>query len=83
MQPSMTWAERRSASWTSCGAHKGNACGAFGLDPSECAYRVVASGSYWRLRDYGGDESFASLTAEAVVLTSLHPEALTPTTDYP
>ena len=40
---------------------QGDACGAFGLDPSECAYRVVASGSYWRLRDYGGDESFASL----------------------
>jgi hypothetical protein len=27
---------------------QGNAIGAFGLDPSECAYRVVASDSYWQ-----------------------------------
>jgi polyhydroxyalkanoate synthase subunit PhaC len=40
---------------------QGDAFGAFGLDPSECPYRVVASGSYWRLRDYGSDESSASL----------------------
>jgi polyhydroxyalkanoate synthase subunit PhaC len=32
-----------------------NALGAVGLSPSECSFRVVASGPHWRLRDYGGD----------------------------
>ena len=40
---------------------QGNAIGAFGLDPSECAYQVVASDSYWRLRDYGNHDSPVSL----------------------
>src|SRR5437588_7144016 len=40
---------------------QGDAFGAFGLDPSECAYRVVASGPYWRLRDYSSDERSAAL----------------------
>ena len=43
---------------------QGDAVGAFGLDPSECAYRVIASGSYWRLRDYGMDESSAALLVD-------------------
>lgn len=30
-----------------------NLVAAFGLDPSECVYRIVASGPYWSLRDYG------------------------------
>jgi poly[(R)-3-hydroxyalkanoate] polymerase subunit PhaC len=30
---------------------------AFGLGPSECAYRVLASGPHWRLRDYGGGDT--------------------------
>ena len=32
---------------------QGSALGAFGLDPHEYPYRVVGSGSCWRLRDYG------------------------------
>jgi len=32
---------------------QGSALGVFGLDPVECSYRVVGSGSCWRLRDYG------------------------------
>ena len=33
---------------------QGDAVGAFGLDPSESSYRIVASGTHWCLRDYGG-----------------------------
>lgn len=33
----------------------------FGLGPSESAYRVIASGSYWRLRDYGNHPTSRSL----------------------
>lgn len=32
---------------------QGDAVGAFGLGPSECSYQISASGSHWRLRDYG------------------------------
>jgi polyhydroxyalkanoate synthase len=32
---------------------QGDAFEALGLGPDECPYRVVASGSHWRLRDYG------------------------------
>jgi polyhydroxyalkanoate synthase len=32
---------------------QGDALGAFGLDPRECPYRIIASGPYWRLRAYG------------------------------
>lgn len=40
---------------------QGDAFGAAGLDPIECSYRVVASGSHWRLRDYGGHAAASSL----------------------
>ena len=33
---------------------QGHAFGAFGLGPNECPYRVIASGPFWRLREYGG-----------------------------
>ncbi|MGE5163780.1 MAG: alpha/beta fold hydrolase [Sphingobacteriales bacterium] len=32
---------------------QGHAFGAFGLDPIESPYRVIFSGPFWRLRDYG------------------------------
>jgi polyhydroxyalkanoate synthase subunit PhaC len=35
--------------------------GAFGLDPIECPYRVIASGPFWRLRDYTKNEASQSL----------------------
>ena len=40
---------------------QGDVIGAFGLDPSECAYRIAASGPYWRLRDYGNHATSHSL----------------------
>ena len=44
---------------------QGNAFGALGLDPSECPYRVIASGSHWRLRDYGADDTSATVLVVA------------------
>ena len=36
---------------------QGDAFGAFGLDPNESSYRIVASGTHWCLRDYGGEHA--------------------------
>ena len=33
---------------------QGHAFAAFGLGPNECPYRIIASGPFWRLREYGG-----------------------------
>ena len=38
---------------------------ALGLGPRECAYRVLASGPHWRLRDYGEDDGSPSLLVVA------------------
>ena len=35
--------------------------GAIGYGPTEAAYRVLASGDHWRLRDYAGSAAKASL----------------------
>src|SRR5215471_16863476 len=40
---------------------QGDAVGAFGLDPTESPYRIVASGTHWCLRDYGGEHGSRSL----------------------
>jgi polyhydroxyalkanoate synthase len=40
---------------------QGNTLGAFGLGPTECDYRILASGSPWRLRDYGPPHARSSL----------------------
>ena len=40
---------------------QGDAFGALGLGPNECPYRVVASGSHWRLRDYADCDASPSL----------------------
>jgi polyhydroxyalkanoate synthase len=40
---------------------QGNAFGAFGLDPIESPYRVIFSGAFWRLRDYGGHDTAQTL----------------------
>ena len=40
---------------------QGHAFGAFGLDPIESPYRVILSGPFWRLRDYGGRDTGQSL----------------------
>jgi polyhydroxyalkanoate synthase len=40
---------------------QGDAFGAFGLGPSECPYRVVASGRHWRLRRYAARGALPAL----------------------
>jgi polyhydroxyalkanoate synthase subunit PhaC len=40
---------------------QGDAIAALGLGPSESPYSVVASGPYWRLRDYGDEHASNSL----------------------
>ena len=40
---------------------QGDPVGAFGLDPNESSYRIVASGTHWCLRDYGGEHASPSL----------------------
>jgi polyhydroxyalkanoate synthase len=40
---------------------QGDVLGALGLDPRECAYRVVDSGTHWRLRDYAGQDASPAL----------------------
>lgn len=40
---------------------QGDTVATFGLGPTESPYRIVASGPYWRLRDYGGTAASASL----------------------
>ena len=37
---------------------QGDVLGAFGLNPDECSYSVIASGAYWHLRDYAGCDAF-------------------------
>lgn len=39
----------------------GDAAAAFGLGPSESPYRIIASGPRWRLRDYGGHDTWRRL----------------------
>jgi polyhydroxyalkanoate synthase subunit PhaC len=36
---------------------QGNALGALGLGPRECAFHLISSGPCWRLRAYGGPEA--------------------------
>ena len=40
---------------------QGHAFGTFGLDPIESPYRVICSGPFWRLRDYGEHVTAQSL----------------------
>jgi polyhydroxyalkanoate synthase len=47
---------RRAQGWT---------LAALGFGPSECDYRLIASGSHWRLRDYGGSNRGASVLVVA------------------
>lgn len=44
----------------------GNVLEYFGLGPDECPYRIMCSGAYWRLRDYGGDP----LSAECLLIVA-------------
>ncbi len=40
---------------------QGDTIATFGLGPTESRYRIIASGPYWRLRDYGGPDASRSL----------------------
>ena len=41
---------------------QGNALGALGLSPNECPFQIIASGPFWRLREYGGKGTKRCLT---------------------
>jgi polyhydroxyalkanoate synthase subunit PhaC len=59
---------------------QGDAVASFGLGPSECAYRVVASSPYWRLRDYGSEETSQTLLIVATPIKRPYIWDLTPAT---
>lgn len=46
---------------------QGDVLAAAGFGPIECAYRVVASGTHWRLRDYGGEGGCPLLVVAAPI----------------
>jgi polyhydroxyalkanoate synthase subunit PhaC len=57
---------------------QGDVIAAFGLDPTECAYRIVAAGPHWRLRDYGTDGASPSLLIVAAPIKRPYIWDLTP-----
>jgi polyhydroxyalkanoate synthase len=57
---------------------QGNVVGAFGLDPQESPYRIISSGAYWRLRDYGGGDRSRSLLIIAAPIKRPYIWDLTP-----
>ena len=59
---------------------QGDLVGAFGLDPSECPYRIITSHSYWHLRDYGGEDQSPSLLIIAAPIKKPYIWDLTPST---
>jgi poly[(R)-3-hydroxyalkanoate] polymerase subunit PhaC len=58
---------------------QGRAFGAFGLDPDECPYEVIASGPFWRLRDYTKHEAAQSLLIVAAPIKRPYIWDLAPT----
>ena len=59
---------------------QGDLVGAFGLDPSECPYRIITSHSHWCLRDYGGEDQSPSLLIIAAPSKRPYIWDLTPST---
>ena len=59
---------------------QGDAIAALGLGPTECSYRVVASGSHWRLRDYGHEHASNSLLIVAAPIKRPYIWDLAPST---
>jgi polyhydroxyalkanoate synthase subunit PhaC len=59
---------------------QGDLIGAFGLDPSECPYRIIISHPYWRLRDYGGEDQSPSLLIIAAPIKRPYIWDLSPST---
>jgi polyhydroxyalkanoate synthase subunit PhaC len=58
---------------------QGHVFGAFGLDPIGCPYRVIASGPFWRLRDYNKNDASQSLLIVAAPIKRPYIWDLTPT----
>jgi polyhydroxyalkanoate synthase len=58
---------------------QGHAFGAFGLDPNECPYQVIASGPFWRLRDYAKHDTAPSLLIVAAPIKRPYIWDLAPT----
>jgi polyhydroxyalkanoate synthase subunit PhaC len=57
---------------------QGNVVAAFGFHAEQCAYRVIASGPYWRLRDYGDAAASLSLLIVAAPIKRPYIWDLTP-----
>lgn len=57
-----------------------SAATAFGLGPSECPYRILASAPYWRLRDYGDHGTSPSLLIVAAPIKRPYIWDLAPST---
>jgi polyhydroxyalkanoate synthase len=57
MESSLDWVRRA----------QGDFLGAAGFGPTECFYRIVASGPHWRLRDYGGEGGVPLLVVAAPI----------------
>lgn len=58
---------------------QGHAFGAFGLNPNECPYQVIASGPFWRLRDYTKHDTAQSLLIVAAPIKRPYIWDLAPT----
>ena len=58
---------------------QGQVFGAFGLDPIECPYQVIASGPFWRLRDYTENDTAQSLLIVAAPIKRPYIWDLAPT----
>jgi polyhydroxyalkanoate synthase len=58
---------------------QGHAFGAFGLNPNECPYQVIASGPFWRLRDYTKNDTAQSLLIVAAPIKRPYIWDLAPT----
>lgn len=59
---------------------QGNMIAAFGLGPTECSFQVIASGSNWHLRDYGGDDALYPLLIVAAPIKRPYIWDLSPST---
>ena len=51
---------------------QGDTFGALGLGPNECPYRVAASGSHWRLRDYTDQDTSPCFDCCGAYQTTVH-----------
>ena len=57
---------------------QGHAFGQFGLNPNECPYQIIASGPFWRLRDYTKRDTAQSMLIVAAPIKRPYIWDLTP-----